>query len=157
MGRLPPRCRRQRRLQEHLLRHHTRRGEGGVNGAQDMSWKTAIPLLSACSVLPLPSLPFVLPSTSAASRKTTHTDSCCSWSCLRLLMGNRDGLWQRSFPSQVFHLFLRLSSVSPPRLHPFVLFLGEKLKDVIPNIGRCPPEWKRWEKGERSQAIEMSP
>ena len=28
--RLPPRCCRQRRLQEHLLRHHTRRGEGGV-------------------------------------------------------------------------------------------------------------------------------
>ena len=29
LGRLPPRCGRQRRLQEHLLRHHPRRGQGG--------------------------------------------------------------------------------------------------------------------------------
>lgn len=33
--RLPPRCGWQCWLQEHLLRHHTRRGEGGVNGCGD--------------------------------------------------------------------------------------------------------------------------
>lgn len=35
VGRLPPRCCWQYWLQEHLLRHHTRRGEGGVNGRGD--------------------------------------------------------------------------------------------------------------------------
>uniref|UniRef100_H2L9Z5 Myosin light chain 11 n=1 Tax=Oryzias latipes TaxID=8090 RepID=H2L9Z5_ORYLA len=68
VGRLPPRCGRQRRLQEHLLRHHTRRGEGGVKRNLEDK-KDSYP---SAFCLPLPPL-------SSFSSPLTQSRHTCTW------------------------------------------------------------------------------
>ena len=74
VGRLPPRCCRQRRLQEHLLCHHTRRGEGGVKmkleDKKDNNPFAILPSLPCSFLLFLPAHLLCTPMCSAAHVQT---------------------------------------------------------------------------------------
>uniref|UniRef100_A0AAQ4NPI6 Myosin light chain 11 n=1 Tax=Gasterosteus aculeatus aculeatus TaxID=481459 RepID=A0AAQ4NPI6_GASAC len=100
VGRLPPRCCRQRGLQEHLLRHHTRRGEGGgvKRTLEDKTKKMQQSLCFFCLPFPL-----LRSSSSSSSSLTTRVNQCAQtkdlshWytnptACLCLLVWKRGDL-----------------------------------------------------------------